>query len=55
MVGETALEQHTDAMMTGKIGGSDQRDAFRYASPPAIGSPRPLCENPRQTHRAAVR
>jgi hypothetical protein len=31
MVGEAALEQHTNAMVTGKIGGSDQRNVFRCA------------------------
>jgi len=29
MVGEAALEQHTDTVMTGKIGGGDQCDVFR--------------------------
>jgi hypothetical protein len=31
MVGEAALEQHTDAMLTGNIGGRDQRNVFRRA------------------------
>jgi hypothetical protein len=30
MIGEAALEQHTDAMMNGKIGGGEQRDVFRH-------------------------
>ena len=31
MVGQAALEQHSDAMVTGKIGGRDQRNVFRRA------------------------
>ena len=31
MIGEAALEQHTDAVVTGNIGGRHQRDVFRRA------------------------